>query len=175
MSALPSLRTFPGLLCVGCTLLAIAGPSVGQNAAKTTGWDTAPPRKAAPGDDELQRLRIDRYNAALEEFQARRQEFPAGRFETDLQLHAGDRLWKSALALSVTPAERVVIHQHAVDFAKSLEEGLQVKLKEQEEKKVDPLAYKVTTRDCAQARGWRLNAEERLLEEKQKMQKPKGP
>ena len=78
MPAFPSLRTFQSLLFVACGLLANAGASVGQNvhedkkpAAKGTAWDTALPRKAAPGDDELQRLRIARYNAALEEYQAR--------------------------------------------------------------------------------------------------------
>jgi hypothetical protein len=166
MPGFPSLGNFSTLLFAGCILLAAAGSSAGQKAddekkpaPEKVDWETAPQRKAPPGADELHRLRIARYNAALEELQARDQELTFGtRSDTGLVLSVGDRLREAALALSNTPAERILVLQQAVDYGKSIERMMDAKM--------DAGTAKVA--DCAMARYWRLDAEIRLLEEKGK-------
>ena len=166
MSLFSSVRNVTTLLFAGCILLAAAGPLAGQKADDENNalpenkgyWATVPQRKVPPGADELLRLRIARYNAALEELQALDQQMLAGRILKEFALDAGDRLRESALALCNTPAERILVLQQAVDYGKDMEKIAEAKLD----------AGTVSVADYAMVRYWRLDAEIRLLQEKGK-------
>jgi hypothetical protein len=203
MARLTNLRNLLALLFVG-PIVVIASNFVGaKNDDKKSdekkpdphvlAWDKATARNAVPGDDELQRLRIARYNAALVEFKAHRQELLAGRVTPDEQLPCADRLRESALALSRTRAERIVIHEQAVEFGKSVEHDTKAnfetiaKQKDEERSLFAQRVGRVADDDppnsgqeafdaskspsntlLPQVRQWRANAELRLQEEKGK-------
>jgi hypothetical protein len=120
-------------------------------------------REALPGADQLERLRVDRYNCAAQELAARYQELLAGRITLGTLLEAADRVRDSALALNLGPTERIRVHQQAVEFGRDIEKMFMGKI----------TCGTARIADIAHARYWELDAEVRLQEEKRKNEKPK--
>ncbi len=148
------------------TLLVIV-TIAGLNAADSpngTGKNPAPvaaeaKRTAAPGDDELRKLLIDRYNVVLLETKDRYAMLVGGAFPTDsipLIVDAGNRLLRSELDLCETPADRVRGYEKHV----ALTHYFAVKMQEREQ------AGLVSRADAGHAKYARLDAEIQLLKAK---------
>src|SRR5262245_4878369 len=126
---------------------------------------TLKPVKPAPGDDELRKLLIARYNAAVAEMEARVQEFRTGRGAVDDFLGVARRLLDSGLALSDNPAERLALREKFLAFAIELEKMQKARFE----------AARIGPAELDSARYLRLDAEVQVLQAKRKAatQQPK--
>jgi outer membrane protein TolC len=119
---------------------------------------SAKPLKAEAGDDELRKLLKERYNAALEEMQARYAEFQAGRITLDMLHEAAQRVLDSQVALTDKPAEHVRIYEQQLELARDVERATQLHYD----------AGRKTIAELARARYVRLDVEIKLVVAKRK-------
>lgn len=86
----------------------------------------ATPRTAAPGADELQKLQIERYNAAVAELDVCRRMREAGSrsMTNEKLLEPAGRLLESELELSDVPADHVAALERYLELVKYVEAGV---------------------------------------------------
>jgi hypothetical protein len=119
---------------------------------------SAKPLKAGPSDDELQKLLIDRYNAAISELEDRYNEFLAGHATLDLMEGVVRRVASSGVELKKKPEDRIALREQLLDFMKRMEEIQKARFD----------AARIPQADVQRARYFRLDAEIQLLKEKRK-------
>lgn len=118
----------------------------------------AEPRESKPGDDELRKLLVDRYNAGLAELQARYEEYKIGLAPLDALLGAAQRLAHAGGELNDKPADRLVFLEQFLELARHVE-SMQEALTEVGRSRVADLQW---------ARYVRADAEIQLLRAKPK-------
>jgi surface glycoprotein (TIGR04207 family) len=111
------------------------------------------PMEPAKGDDELHKLLKERYNAALEELQARFKRFQAGGETLDFLAPAARRLLHAHLELCEKVSERLPVYERHIEFAREVEKI----------QKLRHEAGQATVADWKQAQFERLELEIRLL------------
>jgi hypothetical protein len=121
----------------------------------------AKPLKPAPGDDELRKLLIARYNVAVAEMQARYAEISAGRANCDIAVEAARHLVDSGIELTDKPAEQLAFREKFLELAKEVERIIEAQVE----------AGKTGVGDLEKARYLRLDAEVQLLKVKRKAAK----
>jgi len=145
---------------------ALAGPAVADPTGRepdpaeepTPAYLKREPLKPAPGDTPLRKLEKERFNAALAAAQARYLEYLSGRGTIEITLDSVQRLADAELALTDKPAERVAILERGLGLYRDAEKVAELRFE----------AGKITLADREEARYLRLNAEIRLLREKEK-------
>src|SRR5262249_20172181 len=152
-----------GLLVVpaiACVLALAVRPTTGQPPAspeeKLPAILTPEPMKAAPGDDELRKLLIARYNAAVAEMQARYREFLAGRSSLDSMIEPARHLMDSQLEVTEKPADQIAVREKYLELMKGFEKLQQARFE----------AARIPTSEVESARYLRLDAEVQLLKAK---------
>jgi hypothetical protein len=125
---------------------------------------TSPLSEPAPGDDELKKLRKERYQSAQLQCEKFFDLFLAGslsrgRDPLDLLMGSMDRLVESELALSDKPADQIAALERKVTLAKGAEAINKIRYDEK----------RIALQDYEQTRYERLDAEIKLLELKQKL------
>jgi hypothetical protein len=125
----------------------------------------AKPLKPGPGDDELRKLLIARYNTAVAEMAARYTEFLAGRTPMEDFVAVARRLVHSGVELSDKPADQLAFREQFLELAKEVERAQQARHE----------AGRISVADLESARYLRLDAEVEVLKAKRKAtaQKPK--
>jgi hypothetical protein len=109
---------------------------------------------AVPGDNELQKLRRERYLCAFTELQARTEAFAAGIQEVHQFVSClVNRVVESELALCRTPQDRVTTYARAAKFASGVETILDMRFK----------AGRVPIQDLEAVRAIRLEFQVKLL------------
>jgi hypothetical protein len=120
----------------------------------------AEPVKVDPKDDELRKLLKERYNEALAEIDERSRRV-LGILETpDTLLGAAERFVRAGLELSGKPADQVALLEKYVEFAKAVEQAVDVRIKAG--------VRNFTKGDLHQAKYARADAEVQLLRAKEK-------
>jgi ribosome-associated translation inhibitor RaiA len=130
------------------------------------------PLKPAPGDDELKRLFIARYNTALEEVQVRMERLQAGLavFGRDMDMSdALKRFLEAELALATKPEDQIRVLQDHLKIAQKREKTVKLVI---EAGQVGSRGS-WTTADLASARYECLNLEIALVRAKQKLAESK--
>ncbi len=158
-------------LFLGVLAVSVAGagqppvPPRPTGEGKGAGWMSAEPRKSAPGDDDLRKLLVARYNAALAVVQARDQELSTGgRVEVVAALSKAARhLLDAELELADNPAEQLLAYGRALKYARSVERMLEARRE----------AGTATLADVERAHYHALDAEIQLLKAKRKADKAK--
>jgi hypothetical protein len=131
---------------------------------KKSGWMSAEPRKTAPGDDNLRKLLVARYNAALAVVQAKEMELSTGRIEVVAALaEAARHLLDAELELADNPAEQLLAYERALEYARSVERMLEARRE----------AGTATLADVERAHYHALDAEIQLLKARRKVDKAK--
>jgi hypothetical protein len=139
---------------------------------RPSGYPMLMSRKGIKGDtkdDDLRKLLLERFDAALEEMNVRLLERPAGglgaetlRLDFFEQLSvAAQQLVDARLELAKAPEEEMAIREEFVDLAKEIEKKAKVKL---DNGRVDLASY-------ARTRHLRSDAEIQLLKTKRKVKK----
>lgn len=82
---------------------------------------TAKPRVPAPGDDELQRLLIARYNEAVKELKAVTAAYQTGSSTFETVINAAEHVLKSGLELGDKPADEIALLEQYLDYTKQNE------------------------------------------------------
>jgi hypothetical protein len=116
--------------------------------------------EAAPTDDELQKLRKQRYQSARTELTARLQGFVTGAAQETIDVLADcitKRLLPAELALSDRPAEKVTAYERSLSILKGMESVQEARYR----------GGRISIRDLEQARFERLGMEVKVLEVKQ--------
>jgi hypothetical protein len=121
------------------------------------------PLKADPKDDELRKLQIERYNAALEELQALSQKVVNGSKSPGSYFDAGKRVVESGLEIYDKPQDRITLLTDYVELAKDTEKVFKAQLE----------AGRMAADVYHQARYYRLDAEMQLLKAKRAAEKSK--
>lgn len=122
---------------------------------------SAKPMPIPPGADELQRLLIERRNAAVAEVQASEQMYNAGVAPLSTVYDATRRLLEADLELSDKPADRIAALERLLELAKFVEWRIESNhVAQRAGGEVDKLYS---------ARGERLTAEIRLLKAKRSL------
>jgi hypothetical protein len=116
----------------------------------------AKPLKPAPGDDELRKLLIARYNVAVAEMQARYAEIAAGRANFDIAVEAARHLVDSGIELTDKPAEQLAFREKFLELAKEVERIIEAQVE----------AGKTGLAELEKARYLRLDAQIQLLKAK---------
>lgn len=124
---------------------------------------TAKPRQPGEKDDDLRKLLVARYNAAVAEIAAFYRDFLKGRGTFETFVPAAQRLVESGIELSDTPAEQIALREQFLELAKEVEKN-QLACHE---------AGRIPDSEVAQARYLRLDAEIRLLRAKRKADQAK--
>lgn len=123
--------------------------------------EKAGPKFPGPGDDELRKLQIARYNAAFGEVKCVDAAYSNGTITFDLLFEAQKHLLQAELDLSDKPVDQIAAYEHFVEAAK------------QKEARVKSLYYSATRGGEAdkyyQAKFQRLDAEIQLLRAKRKL------
>ncbi len=83
--------------------------------------EKAGPKFAAPGDDELRKLQIAKYNAAFAEVRSVDAAYKNGTVTFDLIYEAQKRLLQAELELSDKPADQIAAHERRVELTKQAE------------------------------------------------------
>jgi hypothetical protein len=115
-----------------------------------------------PGDDELRKLLIARYNAAAAEMAARYKEFLAGKSIFEEMVDVGRRLVDSGLELSDKPAEQLALREKFFELALEVEKVQNARF----------AAGRIGAADLESARYLRLDAEVQVLKAKRKATPP---
>jgi hypothetical protein len=116
------------------------------------------PLNSAPGDDELRKLLIARYNAAVAEMAARFKEFQAGHCSLESMADAARHIVNSGLELSDKPAEQLELREKFLELEKEIEKIAQARFE----------AGRIPPADLERARYERLDAEVQVLKAKRK-------
>jgi hypothetical protein len=124
---------------------------------------TAQPIKPGPDDDELQKLLIARYNAAVDEMQHRFQEFIAGRGTMEIFGATAKRLVDAGAELNDKPAHQVKLREQLLELMQEIE---RINVARHE-------AGQLSGADLQAARYLRIDAEIQLLRAKRKANPPK--
>jgi hypothetical protein len=130
---------------------------------KGAGWMSVEPRKTTPGDDELRKLLVARYNAALAELKIRTQELLTGRLDVVTLSEVARHLLDAELELATKPAEQLLAHERALEYAHSIEDIAQAKFQ----------AGTAKPADVERAHYYALDAEIQLLKTRRKADKAK--
>lgn len=147
---------------LGCTgvVVLLTSPALALAAdaedAKLPAILEAKPLKPAPGDDELRKALIARYNAAIGEVKARYQEFLAGKTTMEAMADCSRRLVHSRQELGEKPADLVAFLEQYVELAKIIE-----KINEHRHE-----AGRIGIAEVELAHYYRFDAEVRLLKAK---------
>ena len=121
----------------------------------------AKPLKPAPGDDELRKLLIARYNAAVAEMELRYAEISAGRATFEVAAEAARHLVDSGIELTDKPAEQLAFREKYLELAKEVERIIKAQFE----------AGRIGEADLAKARYLRLDAEVQMLKAKRLVEK----
>ena len=111
------------------------------------------PLKPQPGDDELRKLVIARYNSAIAEGQARYKDFQAGRKQIGSLSDVLGRLAESGMEATIKPADQIDFLGKYLEMARAIEKAQQAQFD----------AGHVNAADFERAKYLRLNAEIQLL------------
>lgn len=114
--------------------------------------------KPAAGDDELRKLLIARYNAAVSEMEVRYAEFLAGKTGMDVFVDVAKRLVEAGVEVSDKPAEQLRFREDFLELAVEVERIQKVRFD----------AARITKADLECARYLRLDAEIQVLKAKRK-------
>ena len=149
------------LLRCGAALVALAVVSAGASAdepkdEKRPAILDVKPLKARDGDDELQKLLIERFNVAVTELQGRYQEFVNGRATLESFGEVARRLVNAELEVRTQSADQITALERYVDLMRHIEKRVEERQK----------AGVGTAAEVAQARYARLDAEISLLRAK---------
>jgi hypothetical protein len=119
---------------------------------------TAKPLQAGPGDDDLRKLLIARYNAAVAEAAGRIQEFQTGHCNLEAMAGVARRLVDSGLELRDKAADQVTLREQFLELAKEIEKIVQVRFE----------AGRISPADLELAHYERLDAEIQVLKARRK-------
>ncbi len=86
-------------------------------------------RESQPGDDELRRALIERYNAAVENYPVQKAAYEAGVLTLDRLLDAAAMVTRSALDLCATPAEELSVWKTNLALLEQIEAREAARLK----------------------------------------------
>jgi hypothetical protein len=114
---------------------------------------TAKAIQPGPGDDELRKLLIARYNEAVAEMKVRYTEFQAGKSTLDTMRGTSQRLLKSGLDLSDNLQDRIILLEQFLEMAQAVERINQLLVE----------AGRVSVAELHEARYLRIDTEIRLL------------
>jgi hypothetical protein len=133
-------------------------PEPGPDVMKLPAILTPKLRQAAPGDDELRRLLIDRYNAVVAELRLLARSYQQGQIDISRMIPAAQRLTDSERELCTRPADEVTVLEKYVELLRF------------NEKRVQALALvdQASPIDLEQTRYSRLDAEIQLLRAKRR-------
>jgi hypothetical protein len=136
----------------------------------TNGLSSYKPLKAVPKDDELRKLQVERYNAALEELQPLAQQVLKPPYPIDFVVHpqirlveCGKRVVESGLEVFDKPQDRITLLADYVELAKEAERVCKAQFD------LGRLSEDV----LQHARYYRADAEIQLLKAKRAVQKEK--
>lgn len=86
------------------------------------------PKESNDGDSEVTKLMKARYNASLNELNARHDGLLRGSFTLDQLFDSGRRLLDAELELTETAAERAVVLERAIGVIEEFEQKLQMRI-----------------------------------------------
>jgi len=123
----------------------------------------AKPLKADAKDDELKKLLIARYNAAVEEMTVRYALIQAGQADSNAAFESSQRLLLSGLELCDKPADRVTLLTQYLELTRAVEKVMDLQVQ----------AGKGLRTDLSRALYYRIDAEIQLLKAKREAEKAK--
>jgi hypothetical protein len=156
--------TIPLVLLLTATAAARPVPAAQKDDMPLPRILSAKPLEIKGGDGELRRLQKERYNAAVQEAQARWQEYLAGRCDVDALSAVSRRVLDAGAPLNDKAADRVAFFAQYAELARDMDRVARARHE----------AGKIPISQAAHARYMRLDAEIRLIQARREAARAKA-